>query len=85
MIAGRAWRPTWPSIDPRTQRCRSHVHARGAVVGARTPKEAGRALMPFVGHGWRPTPGGCCAQYAIVEYWRCDALGRQSEFIAAFR
>jgi hypothetical protein len=23
MIAGRAWRPTWPSIDPRTQRCRS--------------------------------------------------------------
>src|SRR5476649_620224 len=28
-----------------------------------------------VGRGSRPTRASCCAQYAIVEYWRCDALG----------
>jgi hypothetical protein len=32
----------------------------------------------LVGRGSRPTPA-CCAQYAIVEYWRCDAPGQQSE------
>ena len=32
------------------------------------------------GRGSRPTPASCCARYAIVEYWRCDALGQQSEF-----
>ena len=71
-------RPTDAAVpEPRTRP--------GAAVGARTPKEAGRALTPFVGHGSRPTPACFCAQYAIVEYWRCDALGRQSEFTAAFR
>ena len=34
----------------------------------------------LVGRGSRPTPASCCAQYAIVEYWQCDALGPQSEF-----
>jgi hypothetical protein len=25
-------------------------------------------------------PGSCCAQYAIVEYWRCHAYGPHGEF-----
>ena len=41
MIAGRAWRPTWPSIDPRTQRCRSHVHGRGRRWGRARRKRQG--------------------------------------------
>jgi len=57
----------------------------GGGGGARTPKEAGRALTPFLGHGSRATPACCCAQYAIVEYWQCDALGLQGEFTAACR
>ena len=39
----------------------------------------------LVGDGSRPTSACCCAQHAIVEYWRCDALGLQSEFTAACR
>jgi hypothetical protein len=27
-----------------------------------------------------PTSASCCAQYAIVEYWRWHVLGQQSEF-----
>jgi hypothetical protein len=34
----------------------------------------------LVGRGSRPTPASCCAQREIVEYWRGDALGQQSEF-----
>ena len=41
VIAGRAWRPTWPSIDPRTQRCRSHVHGRGRRWGRARRKRQG--------------------------------------------
>jgi hypothetical protein len=41
MIAGRAWRPTWPSIDPRTQRCRSHVHGQGRRWGRARRKRQG--------------------------------------------
>jgi hypothetical protein len=85
MIAGRAWRPTWPSIDRRDAAVLEPRRRPGVALGARTPKKAGRALRSVVGHGWRPTPACCCAQYAIVEYWRCDALGRQNEFTAAFR
>jgi hypothetical protein len=40
---------------------------------------------PLAGRGSRPTPASCCAQYAIVEYWRCDALGQQSESPPACR
>jgi putative transposase len=39
----------------------------------------------LVGDGSRPTPTCCCAQYAIVKYWRCDALGLQSEDLLAER
>src|ERR1700722_12082231 len=32
------------------------------------------------GRGSHMIPASCCVQYAIVEYWRCDAFGQQSEF-----
>jgi hypothetical protein len=47
MIAGRAWRPTWPSIDPRTQRCRSHVHDRGRRWGRARRKRQGEHGRPL--------------------------------------
>ena len=35
-------------------------------------------IRPVPGRGSGPTHASCCAQLAIVEYWRCDALGQQS-------
>jgi hypothetical protein len=42
------------------------------------PCPSGDDRLP--GRGSRPTTASCCAHYAIVEYWRCDTIGQQSEF-----
>src|ERR1700722_422320 len=39
--------PTWPSIDPRTQRCRSHVHDRGRRWGRARRKRQGEHGRPL--------------------------------------
>jgi hypothetical protein len=68
-------RDSCSKADNRIRYIGSHVFELGDVAVQPYPFGNGRR----VGSGLRPIRASSCAQYAIVEYWRCDALGRQSE------
>jgi hypothetical protein len=68
-------RDSCSKADNRIRYIGSHMFELGDVAVQPYPFGNGRR----VGSGLRPIRASSCARCAIVEYWRCDALGRQSE------